>query len=128
MNTTPADFEVKESQIAGLGVFAISNIPANTFLCLKPRGVTVGVERHKDDIPKEYIGYCIATADDLYQCPADYSNMEPVWYLNHSKNPNAEQRHDGYYSKQQIRAGEEITINYNTLGEPEDKKEAFYKD
>lgn len=129
METALDDFEVKSSNIpvAGKGVFIRRNIPQDVYLYLKPRAASVGVSRSSSEIPPEYIGYCIARENDIYLCPADFNNMEPVWYLNHSSNPNAEQRSDGYYSLRALKAGEETFIDYNTLGEPEDKKENFYK-
>jgi hypothetical protein len=80
----------------------------------------------ESEIPKELIGYCIANNDGTWRCPPDFSCMHLVWHLNHSDTPNAEQREDGYYAIANIKAGEEIMIDYNTLGEPEDKKEDFY--
>lgn len=120
--------ELRKSNIpgAGIGVFAIKNIAVNSFLPVKPRGVTVGVDRKEDDIPKEHLVHCIAKGDGLYHCPADFEDMELVWYLNHSKKPNAEQREDGYYSLRNIKSGEEVLIDYNSLGEPEDAKESYY--
>jgi SET domain-containing protein len=47
--------------------------------------------------------------------------------LNHSETPNAVHRDYEYYALVNIRAGEEITIDYNSLGEPEDAKEDYYK-
>ncbi len=128
MKSNVDGLELRESKIpgAGTGVFANKDIAENTFLPVKPRGVTVGVDRKEADIPKEHLAHCIAKGDGVYHCPADFDDMELVWYLNHSKKPNAEQRDDGYYSLHPIKSGEEILIDYNTLGEPEDEKESFY--
>ena len=60
-------------------------------------------------------------------CPNDFSHMSIGWYLNHSSNPNAEHKNYVYYSIRDIKAGEEILIDYNTLEEPEELKENYYK-
>jgi uncharacterized protein len=46
----------------------------------------------------------------------DFGCMEIGWYLNHSETPTA--HHDenyDYFASRDIQAGEEITIDYNTL-------------
>jgi len=122
-------FEIKASTIpsAGNGVFALKDFNKGSFLEVKPRGSTVGVEMLEKDIPAHLLHYCIALADDKWICPRDFNNMEPVWYLNHSEDPNAELGDGGYYSISDIRAGEEILIDYNQFNEPEEKKESFYR-
>lgn len=132
METNPSDFELKQSTIenAGLGVFAKRDLPKGVYLALKPRDIQVGVERHRSEIPEEILKYCVAEENDLYICPADYENMELVWYLNHNSTPNAEPRPEenfNYYALRKIAAGEEILIDYNVFNEPEDKKEDYYK-
>jgi SET domain-containing protein len=128
MNKTDEfSFRLKTSNIGGIGVFALHDIEPGTWLALKPRGVTVGVERKEKEIPKELLMYCIAKEDNVWQCPPEFNHMHLIWYLNHSDHPNAEKRDDGYYSIKDIKAGQEILIDYNILEEPEDKKEDFYR-
>lgn len=129
-HTNTESFILKPSTIpqAGVGVFALHDIEPNTWLALKPRGVSVGVEVKEEDIPKELLSYCIAKENDIWQCPPDFSRMHMVWYLNHSDKPNAEKREDGYYSVEKICTGQEILIDYNSLEEPQNKKEAFLLD
>lgn len=129
MKTTSESFLLKPSRIeqAGVGVFALHNIEPDTFLALKPKGKSVGVDRREEDIPKELLAYCVAKEGNIWRCPPDFSHMHMVWYLNHSPQPNAEKREDGYYAIRSIKTGDEITIDYNSLGEPEDKKEDYYK-
>jgi len=129
MQTSDKSFILKPSEIigAGVGVYALHDIEPNTWLAIKPHGESLGVKVKEEDIPKELITYCIANDDGTWNCPPDFSHMHLVWYLNHSHSPNADKRKDGYYSLGHINAGEEITIDYNVLGEPEDKKESYYK-
>ena len=61
------------------------------------------------------------------RCPKDFGCMEIGWYLNHSKTPNAYHRNYEYYALRDIKTGEEITVDYNTLEEPEEAKENYYK-
>lgn len=129
MDISASNFELRSSLIpeAGKGVFSLVDISTDSFLELKPKGATVGVLMPEEAIPAEYLHYCIAKQDGLWSCPRDFSDMELVWYLNHSDRPNAELRDDGYYSVAAIRSGDEILIDYNQFGEPEGKKEAFYR-
>ena len=124
--TSELSFRLKPSKIGGIGVFALHDIDPDVFLSLKPNE-KVGIIRERNQIPSELIDYCIANADGTYTCPPEFNHMHLVWYLNHSNQPNAELRENAYYSIRLIKSGEELLIDYNTLGEPEDKKENFYK-
>ena len=117
--TNDKSFRLNTSTItgAGVGVFALHNIDSNVWLALKPKE-RVGVDVKKEDVPKELLDYCIENADGTYACPTEFNHMHIVWYLNHSDEPNAEQREDGYYSVKPITGGEEITIDYNQFHEP----------
>lgn len=129
MKTDDHSFMLKPSKIphAGVGVFALHDIEPNTWLAVKPRGESVGRIVGESEVPKELIGYCIAQKDGTWRCPPEFSHMHLVWYLNHSDRPNAEKRDDGYYSTNFIKSGEEVQIDYNSLNEPEDKKEEYYR-
>lgn len=61
------------------------------------------------------------------KCPSDFGRMEVGWFINHSKNPNAYLREKEFYASRDILAGEEITTDYNLLGEPEEEREDYYK-
>jgi hypothetical protein len=70
--------------------------------------------------------YCVDRGETL-RCPKDFGRMEIGWHLNHSKTPSAHHVNYNYYASRDIMAGEEITINYNLLEEPEDAREGYYK-
>jgi hypothetical protein len=50
-----------------------------------------------------------------WHIPADWHRMSIGWYINHSDNPNVAHDDYIYYAHKYIRAGEELTINYESL-------------
>ncbi len=127
--TTEFSFILKPSEY-GVGVFAVHNIKAETYLRLfgdeENEQTDVSVIRNKKNVPKFFQQWCLDRGNELL-CPKDFGCMEMGWYMNHSKTPNAHHRNYNYYALRDIKAGEEITIDYNTLEEPENTKEDFYK-
>ena len=54
--------------------------------------------------------------------------MEIDWYLNHSNDPNIiEIKEDYWITVRDIKACEELLVDYNQFNEPEHLKEPFYK-
>jgi len=109
--------------------FAVHDIKAGTYLRLfggETETTDVLVLRNKENVPEFFRQYCIDRSETLL-CPKDFGCMEVGWYLNHSKTPNAYHRNYNFYALRDIKAGEEITVNYNTLEEPEEAKEDYYK-
>jgi len=113
----------------GIGVFAAHDIKAETYLRffgeeteVTTEATTETVVRKKEDIPEFFRQYCLERGDTL-RCPKDFGRMEVGWHLNHSKTPNAYHRNYNFYALRDIKKGEEITIDYNALEEPEETKE-----
>jgi SET domain-containing protein len=113
----------------GVGVFAAHPIKSGSYLRL------FGDEKEREhrmrplkqeEVPKVFSQYCVAREGYL-SCPLDFGNMPVGWYLNHSKIPNAIHRDYHWYALRDIKEGEEILINYNSLEEPENSKEDYYK-
>lgn len=126
--TTEFSFILKPSQY-GVGVFAVHDIKARTYLRLfgtETIDTDMSILRNKNDVPEFFRQYCVDRGSKL-MCPQDFGRMELGWYLNHSKTPNAFHNNRGCYALRDIKAGEEITIDYNNLGEPEEAKEGYYK-
>ena len=126
--TTEFSFILKSAE-HGVGVFAAHDIKEGTYLRFfgdETEMAGVSVIRNKNDVPEFFRQYCLDRGDTLF-CPKDFGRMEVGWYLNHSKTPNAYHKDYDYYASQDIKAGEEITIDYNTLEEPEETKEDFFK-
>ena len=132
MNKTNELSFVLKPSTHGVGVFAIHDIKKDTPMRLfgdaNPRRIL-----KKDEIPMEFRNFCADRGDKMI-CPPDFGYMPLGWYLNHSQDSNTEPRggydeKDGYkfFAKKDIEAGEEITINYNNLDEPENSKEDYYK-
>lgn len=126
--TTEFSFLLKPSE-HGIGVFAAHNIKHGTYLRLfgDKRNTEHQIRRLKRvDIPEVFRGYCIDRREEMI-CPKDFGCMPVGWYLNHSKNPTAVHKDYHYYASRDIKEGEEITIDYNTLEEPGESKQDYYK-
>lgn len=129
--TDEFSFVLKPSKF-GVGVFTTHDIKKGTSLRLfgdERSGGQIGSQERffsTKDVPKQFKDYCIDYGDKLL-CPADFGSMPVGWYLNHSKIPNAFHKDLDYYALRDIKAGEEITIDYNSLGEPEEAKRNYYK-
>lgn len=127
--TTEFSFILKPSEY-GVGVFATEDIKKDTHLRLFGDEETIdfrSLVRNKEDVPELFQGYCM-DRDEKLICPMDFGQMHVGWYLNHSNSPNTYPDSDyKWYASRDIKAGEEITIDYNTLNEPEDGKEDYYR-
>lgn len=127
--TSEFSFVLKPAE-HGVGVFATEDIAQGTHLRLFGDNETIDMRsmlRPKNSVPEVFRSYCMEQADGLV-CPVDFGQMHVGWYLNHSATPNANPDSDyKWYAARDILAGEEITIDYNTLHEPEDGVEDFYK-
>ncbi|OGD24006.1 hypothetical protein A2Z10_02065 [Candidatus Azambacteria bacterium RBG_16_47_10] len=126
--TTEFSFILKASD-HGVGVFVVHGIKAETFLRVfgdENNPSDVSIVRKKEDVPEFFRQYCVDRGD-VMGCPKDFGCMEVGWFINHSKIPSAHVRDREYYALRDILAGEEITIDYNSLNEPEETKKDYYK-
>lgn len=126
--TNEFSFILKPSQ-HGVGVFATEDIKKDTHLRLFGDNETIDLRsliRNKKDVPEVFQGHCIDRGEQLI-CPVDFGQMHVGWYLNHSRNANTYPDSDyKWYAKHDIKAGDEITIDYNLLEEPEKNKPHYY--
>lgn len=126
--TSEFSFILKPSN-HGIGVLAVHDIDKDTHLRLFGDKETVtlrSIARPKDTVPEVFQQFCMDRGDELI-CPKDFGHMYVGWYLNHSKSPNAFRDDDfKWYALRDIKAGEEITIDYNSLEEPIEAKEDYY--
>lgn len=128
-HTTEFSFLLKPSQ-HGVGVFAVHDIAKGTYLRLfgdEEQLEERSQVRKIEDIPEVFRSFCMYRADRTLIVPKDFGCMPVGWYLNHAKEANAFHRDFQWYAARDIQAGEEILIDYNTLEEPENAKEVYYK-
>ena len=111
------------SPIHGIGVFALADIAANTSDLFSPGGddwpaIPLAMA---DTLPpharKLIATYCLSDEEKIYLPPHGFKLIEPAMYLNHSDEPNLKQMEGGNYfvTLRDIKAGEELFIDYNTL-------------
>lgn len=115
-STDQFSFVLKPSTIEGIGVFMVHGVRKGAPLRLFPRSEKV---RRLKAIPKgkEYFErYCVEAEGTLY-APEDFGRMSIGWFLNHSTRPNAHHVNYRYFASRNIRAGEEVMIDYRTLEE-----------
>jgi hypothetical protein len=114
---------IKPSSIhkVGVGVFAIKRIPANTRIFADENEEVVWI--NEDGLPKNqelrrlYEDFAIIK-DHRYGCPVSFNRLTPAWFLNESKHPNlaCDENYD-FYAIRDIKAGEELTVDYSTFSE-----------
>ncbi|QQR49716.1 SET domain-containing protein [bacterium] len=128
MEWSEFSFILKPSSLGGVGVFAMHDIPAGTPLFRTDhRSRTFKTK----DLDPEFIKYCVLVNDEECRGPERFDRLEISWYLNHSHMPNIA-KYDkptdrGCYALKDIKAGDEILIDYSGLNEPEHLKEDYYK-
>lgn len=115
---------LKPSPIHGVGVFAIRDIPKGT------SPFSIGMEGYVDLEPTDFESlpsevkdhvknYCTKN-EGKYNVPiAGFKVVDLVQFLNDSKTPNIKSLDDGvkFEAIRDIKAGEELTIDYDTITE-----------
>jgi len=110
----------------GIGVFATHDIRKGTHLRLcgdDREEISHAVPR--EQVPEYFRKYCLEREDGLLIRPSDFGRLHTVWFLNHADEPNAGHRNYVYYALRNIAEGEEILIDYNSLGEPDATPQAM---
>jgi len=114
-----------KSDIHGVGVFAIIDIPRGTYIFKGDKSeVNWFTEKELElstlpqAVQKLYSDFCVILPDGnskKYGCPDSFNNMPISWYLNESKDPNLSCDKDyDFYAIRDIKAGEELTVDYST--------------
>ncbi|HVV69059.1 MAG TPA: SET domain-containing protein [Gammaproteobacteria bacterium] len=125
MESTEYSFILLPSTISGIGVFAAHDIPAGSHLFTTSFNSR---KKYIKDIPDAFIKYCIYIDNEQCLCPERFDRMEIGWYINHSDKPNIILNSErNVIAIADIKANDEILINYNQLNEPEHLKEDYYK-
>ena len=137
MQSSEFSFMLKPSPLNGVGVFATHDILAGTHVFNSNFEIrTMKIK----DVPVPLLQYCIYINDEECLCPERFDRMEIGWYINHSSTPNIARKYAVsnaeavaniekriFHAIQDIKAGEEILLNYNCLDEPENLKEGYYR-
>lgn len=133
-STNEFSFQLKPSK-HGIGVFVLHDVAEGTKLMVQPDGYIARI-LNKEDIPDELLMYCEARTenDGTYFCPQDFSAMELSWFINHSNTPNVKLEFSEtkyatvtHYAARDLKAGEELLIDYNEFEEPEESKGGYYE-
>jgi SET domain-containing protein len=125
--TTNSYVTLKPSPIAGIGVFAIRDIPKGTrTMFSKPdvneRWITIGMHEVLDlpEHVQELIGnFCLFDKENYFVPDHGFKKLDMSLFLNHADNPNIISLDDGSYfeATRDILAEEELLIDYATIVE-----------
>ena len=115
---------IRPSRRGGVGVFAIRSIRKGADIFGADNDEIIWIERSRlRGLPREvrrlYEDFCIITDKGRkYGCPTNFNRLTVSWYLNSSTNPNVVCHKDyRFCAKRNIRAGEELTVDYATYNE-----------
>lgn len=101
--------EIKPSKIHGLGIFAMRDIKKGEIvLRWKPKVLS---ESEVEKLPREERKFVFNVGGNKY-----YLMQKPERYMNHSCENNTTVQNDCDVAIRDIKAGEEITANYNNDG------------
>jgi SET domain-containing protein len=114
---------LKPSDIHGVGVFAILDIPKDTYIFNGDNSKMVWVDKsvideQDEEIKKLYDDFCIIKGNKYY-CIDSFNNLNVGWYLNESKDDPNVGCDDNYefYALRDIKKGEELTMDYSSFCE-----------
>ena len=115
---------IRPSRRGGVGVFAIRNIATGAPIFPDDNGKIVWVNKRKlDGLPPPvrhlYDDFCIIQdGGRVYGCPTSFNRLTVSWFLNSSSRPNVGcDKHYRFFALRDIKAGEELTVDYNTYNE-----------
>lgn len=98
---------------AGVGCFATTDLEFGTRIHTGEQ--TQNRRLPLEDIPDTHLKYCPLLESGLFLAPANFATMSVMWYINHSREPNIEQKRWHLYAARDIAAGEEIYLYYPDL-------------
>jgi SET domain-containing protein len=120
------------SDISGIGVIAIKDIPKRTeiFNCCNNDGLGMPIEIKESDLEdvdepvlKYAKNFLVQSAPNTYPFPfMGLNSINIIFYLNHSDNPNTEFSFSSglddfvsFVTSEEVKKGEELTQDYNNL-------------
>ncbi len=115
---------IRPSRRGGVGVFALRNIAKGTRIFPDDNDKIVWVSKRRlnllpPEVKRLYNDFCIVKdRGRLYGCPTSFNHLTVAWYLNSSPKPNVGcERHYRFFALRDIKAGEELTVDYNTYND-----------
>lgn len=122
---------IRPSPIEGIGVFAIRDIPKG---CRDMFSKPIPGKDEWIKIPRKDVeelpdhskwlveNYCLYDEENYFIAEYGFKKMDLVNFLNHSDTPNVTSINDGEYFEaiREIRAGEELLIDYGEIVESEE--------
>lgn len=124
MSWTEFSFILRPSPISGIGIFATHDIPKGTRIF---SGTFTQRRMKIADVPEAFHDYIVYLNDEECLAPHRFDCMEIEWYINHSDTPNISRLAPNHIvTIKDIKAGDEILLNYNELGEPDPMKKEYY--
>lgn len=129
MNKSLPDTEcftrLQQSDIHGIGVFAIRDIPKGTNIFNDDMSEMEWIDasevlQKSGEIRRLYDDFCVLHKGK-YGCPKGFNNLTVAWYLNQpplGQEPNVicDDKYD-FLAAREIRAGEELTVDYSTYSD-----------
>ena len=119
--------QLRPSRIHGVGVFAIRRIKKGTSIFPDDQADIKWVKRSEiGRVPPEiwrlYEDFSIIKDDgESYGCPSSFNQLTLAWFLNspwHPQKPNVGCRDEYmFFALRDIKAGEELTVDYRTFSE-----------
>jgi len=119
---------LKPSRVAGVGVFAIRDIPKGCRdLFSHDPGDWICLDKIEVEAMPEYSkllieNYCLFDKEQYYVPAHGFKTMDLSLYLNHSDQPNLKSVDEGTYFEtiRDIKEGEELFLDYGEICEYED--------
>ena len=110
----------------GVGVFAIRDIPANTnpFIgCYSGSFTPITPEELKkvsEEVQKLVVDFSPLQEGKYYLPRCGIARIDISFYVNHSKTPNCREEGEGidFITTKEVKAGEELTVDYDTYNDP----------
>ncbi|HSE35551.1 MAG TPA: SET domain-containing protein [Candidatus Paceibacterota bacterium] len=112
-------FVLRPVNATEIGIFATEDIPAGTYLPLFVRDdYRLMRTRTLERLPGggQLALYCVKDSSG-YHAPSNFNRMSIGWYIRHSDQPSCEHRNYTFFAARDIRAWEEITIDFEALGD-----------
>lgn len=136
-------FELKPSPLGGIGVFATHDIAKGTKVFTPNSEIRIKLV---EEIPPPLRKFCIFINPQEAICPWRFDRLELGWFVNHSFDPNIRAttplkdlslmdkeliikhfKERENFAVKDIKGGDEILVDYNSLGEPQSLKEEYFR-